>query len=86
VEFEWDIDKAEENLRRHGIRFAEAMTVFGYTLEVTIPDPDHSEGEFRFFSLGRSEADRYSSPPIPNAIPASDHQRTRGDSQGKTRL
>jgi uncharacterized DUF497 family protein len=36
----------------------EAQTVFGDPLEVTIPDPDHSEGEFRFLSLGRSEADR----------------------------
>lgn len=58
MEFEWDPEKAEENLRRHGVPFTEAMTVFGDPLEVTIPDPDHSEGEFRFLSLGRSEADR----------------------------
>jgi uncharacterized DUF497 family protein len=45
VEFEWDPEKAEENLRNHGVAF-------------TIPDPDHSDGEFRFLSLGRSEADR----------------------------
>jgi uncharacterized DUF497 family protein len=58
VEFEWDPDKAEENLRDHGVAFSEAQTVFGDPLEVTIPDPDHSEGEFRFLSLGRSEVDR----------------------------
>lgn len=38
--------------------FTEAQTVFGDPLEVTIPDPDHSDGELRFLSLGRSEADR----------------------------
>ena len=32
----------------------QAMTVFGDPLEVTVPDPDHSEGEFRLLSLGRS--------------------------------
>lgn len=58
MEFEWDPVKAEENLRNHGVTFAEAQTVFGDPLEVTIPDPDHSDKEFRFLSLGRSEADR----------------------------
>ncbi len=58
MEFEWDPEKAEENLRNHGVAFTEAQTVFGDPLEVTIPDPDHSDGEFRFLSLGRSEADR----------------------------
>lgn len=34
------------------------MTVFGVPLEVAIPDPDHSEEEFRFVSIGRSEHSR----------------------------
>ncbi|MBI2202961.1 MAG: BrnT family toxin [Candidatus Rokubacteria bacterium] len=42
----------------HGVAFSEAQTIFADPLEVTIPDPDHSDGEFRFLSLGRSEADR----------------------------
>jgi hypothetical protein len=58
MDFEWDPQKAEENLKDHGVAFGEAQTVFGDPLEVTIPDPDHSDGEFRFLSLGRSEADR----------------------------
>ena len=58
MEFEWDPEKAEENLRSHAVAFTEAQTVFGDPLEVTIPDPDHSDGELRFLSLGRSEADR----------------------------
>jgi len=42
----------------HERRSAEAITVFGDPLEVTIPDPDHSLEEFRFVSLGHSEAGR----------------------------
>jgi uncharacterized DUF497 family protein len=58
MEFEWDTKKAHSNLEKHGIGFAEAMTVFGDPLEATIPDPDHSEGETGFLSLGRSEHGR----------------------------
>ncbi len=58
MEFEWDPEKADENLRKHGVAFTEGLTIFGDPLEVMIPDPDHSEGELRFLSLGRSEAGR----------------------------
>jgi uncharacterized DUF497 family protein len=58
VEFEWGPDKAATNVQKHRVEFAEAMTVFGDPLEVTIPDPDHSQGEFRFLSLGVSGAGR----------------------------
>jgi uncharacterized protein len=58
VEFEWDADKASSNLSKHGVSFGEAMTVFGDALEVTIPDPAHSDTELRFVSIGLSEADR----------------------------
>ena len=54
MEFTWDPDKAAENLRNHGVDFVEASTVFGDPLEVTIPDPEHSQGESRFLSLGQS--------------------------------
>jgi hypothetical protein len=43
VEFEWDPDKAAENLRKHGVDFVEASTIFGDPLEVTIPDPGQPE-------------------------------------------
>jgi hypothetical protein len=36
MEFEWDIAKDAENLRKHGVSFREAMTVFGDPLELTI--------------------------------------------------
>jgi len=58
MKFEWDPVKAQSNAEKHAITFADAMTVFGDPLEVTIPVPDHSDGEARFLSLGRSERSR----------------------------
>ncbi|MGZ8480551.1 MAG: BrnT family toxin [Candidatus Binatia bacterium] len=54
LEFEWDANKARLNLRRHGISFAEAKTVFNDPLLVTFSDDDHSEDEERFISIGLS--------------------------------
>lgn len=54
IEFEWDQRKADGNAKKHGISFEEATTVFRDVLELTIADPDHSQGEYRFLSLGRS--------------------------------
>ena len=58
LQFEWDIRKERSNARKHGVDFAEASTVFGDPLEHTIPDPDHSEGEHRFLSMGNSDRSR----------------------------
>ncbi len=58
MEFEWDADKAASNVAKHGVTFAEAMTVFGDPLALAIVDPDHSEGELRFLSIGLSAARR----------------------------
>jgi uncharacterized DUF497 family protein len=58
VEFEWDAGKAVSNLSKHGVSFAEAMTVLNDALEVVIPDPTHSDTELRFVSMGISEAGR----------------------------
>lgn len=54
MEFERDVGNAESNLEKHGVSFAEAVMVFSDPLEATIPDPDHSEGELGFVSVGRS--------------------------------
>jgi uncharacterized DUF497 family protein len=54
VEFEWDQEKAIVNEKKHGISFSEALTVFSDPLELTISDPDHSLGEYRFLSIGQS--------------------------------
>jgi len=58
MEFEWDPEKERINSVKHGINFTEAETVFGDPLELTIADPDHSEAEFRFVSIGMSSAGR----------------------------
>jgi len=52
--FEWDDEKATENLKKHGISFSEASTVFADSLSRTIPDPLHSDQEERFVILGES--------------------------------
>ncbi len=44
--------KDRENQRKHGVSFQEATTVFGDPLTGTIPDPDHSQGEHRFLTVG----------------------------------
>jgi len=54
VEFEWDLDKSDANLKKHGISFHEASTVFGDPLAITFNDPDHSSGEHRFLTFGYS--------------------------------
>jgi uncharacterized DUF497 family protein len=58
VEFAWDPDKERANRERHGVDFTEAATVFGDPLELSISDPDHSIGEFRFLSIGPSARNR----------------------------
>ena len=58
MEFEWDGDKRRANIDKHGVDFAEAVTVFGDPFEVTISDPDHSIGEHRFLSMGISSTAR----------------------------
>jgi uncharacterized DUF497 family protein len=55
MSFEWDDKKASINEQKHGVSFTEAITVFSDPLELTIPDPDHSQGEFRFLSIGCSD-------------------------------
>jgi len=52
MRFEWDLNKAEINQAKHGIRFDEATTVFGDPLALTFDDPDHSEAEPRYLTFG----------------------------------
>jgi uncharacterized DUF497 family protein len=54
IEFEWDPEKEEGNVRKHGVSFHEAATVFGDPLSWTFPDPDHSVGERRYLTFGQS--------------------------------
>lgn len=54
LSFEWDEDKAKENLKKHKIDFNEGATIFHDPLVATLPDPDHSEDEERHLSIGTS--------------------------------
>lgn len=54
IKFDWDPRKARGNLRKHGIDFNEASTVFADRLTITIPDPDHSEDAERWVTIGFS--------------------------------
>lgn len=58
MDFLYDQKKAASNLRKHGVAFEEAVTIFGDALSITIPDPAHSEGEERFLTVGTSSAGR----------------------------
>ena len=58
MRFEWDPLKDEENRTKHGISFEEASTVFGDSLAATIADPDHSQTEMRFVTMGLSSTGR----------------------------
>jgi len=58
MQFEWDRAKAQRNLRKHGVSFDEAATVFGDTLAITYDDPDHSESEQREITFGGSRDGR----------------------------
>jgi uncharacterized DUF497 family protein len=52
--FEWDPEKARNNVRKHSITFDEASTAFSDTLSLTIHDPLHSEDEERYILMGLS--------------------------------
>ncbi len=58
IDFEWDPDKAVQNLRKHSVTFEEAATVFRDELSISVPDPDHSVEEERFITVGLSSQDR----------------------------
>ena len=58
IKFEWNPRKARRNLRKHGIGFDEASTVFADTLSISIPDPSHSEDEERWVTMGLSNRRR----------------------------
>ena len=56
--FTWDDRKAADNLRKHGVSFEEAATVFMDENARLLHDPDHSGDEDRFILLGLSSVIR----------------------------
>ena len=58
MKFEWHGTKAAANLRKHGVSFDEAATVFADVLSFVFPDLDHSDDEARFLIIGMSASGR----------------------------
>ena len=54
LRFEWNDAKGRDNVRKHGVSFEEAQTVFFDEHAVRFFDPDHSRDEDRFIMLGMS--------------------------------
>jgi uncharacterized DUF497 family protein len=57
MSFQWDPDKAENNSKKHGVEFADAVGVFTDELALSIEDPD-SLSERRWVVIGRGLTDQ----------------------------
>ena len=55
IRFSWDENKNALNIRKHGITFMEAATVFYDDFAIEFDDPDHSINEERFLIIGYSQ-------------------------------
>jgi len=53
VEFEWDLAKDIENIRKHGVSFAEAVESFLDPHGFQLTDIKHSGSEKRWYWVGR---------------------------------
>lgn len=58
VSVEWDPAKARTNLKKHGVSFQEASSVFDDLLFITFLDMEHSLDEERYITLGLSQRNR----------------------------
>jgi len=58
LKIEWDVRKAEANLKKHDVRFEEAQTVFGDPFARIAEDYTHSDDESRWHIIGTSTQNR----------------------------
>ncbi len=58
MQFEWDSEKAEINLKKHGVSFAEAESVWNDYFYADLFDDEHSVEENRFIIVGESVPNR----------------------------
>ena len=58
VEFEWDPTKDRANLKKHGVSFDEARSIFFDDYAIQFYDDTHSDEEDRFIMLGMSGESR----------------------------
>jgi len=54
MNFEWDADKAQKNLEKHGVRFEVAEAVFIDPNHITAIDDRFDYGEERLVTLGQT--------------------------------
>ena len=52
MEYKWDPKKAKDNLREHGVDFADAVIALEDENALTIEDRDHSEQRFKTLGMG----------------------------------
>ena len=77
-DFEWDANKAASNLKKHGVTFEQAASVFLDALSLTVFDAAHSQYEERWFTLGHTAGG------LPLAV-AHTHQAT-GSARSRVRI
>ena len=58
LRFEWNFSKAETNIKKHGVPFEEAVTVFDDPMFITFIDQEHSYDEDRYITIGLSNSAR----------------------------
>ncbi len=58
MRFQWDPSKAADNIKKHGVSFDEAITVFKDPLALIFDDLAHSERESREIIIGISAVRR----------------------------
>ncbi|MCE7918891.1 MAG: BrnT family toxin [Chloroflexi bacterium CFX1] len=54
MQFEWDPEKAKKNLKKHGVSFEEASTIFKDPQYISFLDEEHSADEERHITIGMS--------------------------------
>lgn len=52
INFEWDIQKEQKNIAKHGLDFSTAILVFGDENRLEFYDVEHSDTEDRYITIG----------------------------------
>lgn len=58
ADFEWDDEKRQSNIEKHGVDFVEAVAIFGGPV-IEAADRRSDYGEERFRALGRVDNEQY---------------------------
>jgi uncharacterized DUF497 family protein len=89
LEYEWDLKKAEQNLRKHGVEFVDAVIVLDDDRAVTLVDEHPSEERYVTFGsdahgrvLAISYAVRGSAIRIISARKATSRERAQYEGKG----